>query len=376
MSRLALSERSWSSALVASMRRWWWIPVLAGCLGALVGVMVSRGAPTSATSQVGVQVVSSGGDSTLVEQVVSGALERLGSRSVLSAAAQARREDYADLSARTTVSEVGTSTILQIVTSAPTRQQAVDDANAVAQAAIDDSSSMLASSLASLTQQSQSLISRNRLSNPRVEAARVTSVGTQLGVSQTDMIARYGSLTSVSPATIEDASKPSAVTPGLLAGVGCGILGLGAALALGARRGRIRSLGEVRRVARKGHVVLPQRRGATLRVIGAQHRVIVFSPLRSDSWDPETREAFEQELVASGRVVVPGRLEDLSATMLELPARGILLIDEPASPELMELVTGRPDATVIVGIRLKHDSIEELAEVESGAASGYHIVVS
>lgn len=376
MSRLALSERSWSSALVASMRRWWWIPVLAGCLGALIGVMMSRGAPTSATSQVGVQVVSSGGDSTLVEQVVAGALERLGSRSVMSAAAHARGEDYADLSARTTVSEVGTSTILQIVTSAPTRQQAVDDANAVSRAAIDDSASMLSSSLASLTQQSQSLISRNQLSNPKVETARVTSVGTQLGVSQTDMIARYGSLTAVSPATLDDASKPSASTPGLLAGVGCAILGLGVALALGARRGRIRSVGEVRRVARNGHVVQPQRRGATLRVISAQHRVIVFAPLRNDSWDPDVREGFEQELIASGRVVVPGRLEDLGVTMPELPARGILLINESASPELMELVTRRPDAAAIVGVRLKHDLIEELGEVESGASSDYYIVVS
>lgn len=236
----------WGRSLMATLRRWWWMPLVLGLIGALLGGLAGITAPKTAEASLKVQTTASEG-SGLAEAVQSAVMEA-GTREVYQDAAGQSGVEVQDLRERSDISNVLQSSVLSVKVTDRNAEQAAAQANALAQAGVERSNQRLADELQTLTDTTSKLIRDDRLTSAAAEEQRVMRLGGQLADSQAQLLTQSRRLTLLQAA---EADQVESVSPALLTGMGLlgGILaGVGLALLFGGRRGRMGSITEMRRL--------------------------------------------------------------------------------------------------------------------------------
>ena len=232
----------WSRSAGAATRRWVALPLLLALLGALAGLAVGSLARPQAEALLVVQTDAQ--DGAGMERAAENAAVELATSPVFDAAATATGTTTADLRARTQIATRPNSQIVSVTVSADDAATAVAQADAVARAGAEAGPDRLPSSLEQLTESTRDLIASGRLTNNSAERARVARLGDELAASQAQLITEANRL-SVLQSAQAAAGAPAAPVLALLGAVAALLLGLGAALLLGARRGTVRSAHEL-----------------------------------------------------------------------------------------------------------------------------------
>lgn len=235
----------WGRSLWQAIRRMWLLPLLLGLLGAVAGGYAGNAAQPSAEALV--RVAATSDDSTAMDRAVETAAQELDTAQIFATAAEQAGGTGADLRQRTQIAPATDSQVLTITVTAPSLDQAVAEADALVAAGVEQANDRRDSELEQLTEETRDLISSSKLSDASAERARVASLGDALAASQAQLIANARQLTLLAPAT-SSSETPSPVLLAALGLVGGGLAGLALALVAGARRGRVRSAKELRRL--------------------------------------------------------------------------------------------------------------------------------
>lgn len=351
-----------SGPLLGALRRWWWLPLLGALLGAALGL--SAGSRTTYTATALVQSRVMGNEAQAVAQGAQAALANLQTPTVFAQAAKARSIDARDLTDRTRAAVVGDSAVLSIAVEAPTRTQAVADANAVANAAVAVYNARVKADMAEVqakfTQQlkSGSLAALPKgtkdiqnpaslVNNGQAELARQSAIGQALGESQSAMITGQGRIRVIEaagePSVTRDMSKAIAAMS-MLGGL---FLGAALALVLGMRRGSVRSVHQLRSLYPGVSVVPAAELDELLDVdLPRRHRVLVVGGEGS-----ALAATVQAHPAAAGHQIVRTSPGSALVDRLGHDDETLVLVDVPAGTRIGELDAighGAGPATVLV----------------------------
>lgn len=242
----------WGRSVLNALRRWIVVPIVLAMVGAAAGLVAGSLAKPSAEALL--RVDSSAADGTAMKMVQESTMLEMDTAPVYNRAASASGTTAAELRARTQIAAVPDSQLITITVTAGTAEEAVAQADAIADTAIGLNQTRIDTELKQLTQSTRDLISGSKLGDNAAEQARVSRLGDTLGQNQSNLVVGSRNLVLVHGA--EAASLlPS---PVLLAGLGLvagALLGCVIALLLGARRGRIQSVRELRQLYPTASVV-------------------------------------------------------------------------------------------------------------------------
>ena len=291
---------------------------------------------------------------------------------VMQKAATSLEDRPNDLERRTTVAWQQGTRLLNVTATAPSVEQAIARANAVAEAAVNASDDARNQQLNTAIQQANSLLADAPLADADAEVSRRNQIGASLGERQNQIQADSMSLILISPALTATLVGLSAAK-GTLVGLASGLL-TGAILAVlvGSRGLRVPSPGAMQRLAPDVEVVsssdLPQIAGQlvefseTLVVVIATRGAAVGAQAISDD--------LQRLLAAHGKAVTvahPSMSEDLSSIAL-------LRRDAPKSiPSHHGLGESRVDLEMMV---LNVDDGTEAANMLRGRAGFTTVVVA
>ena len=367
----------WGRSLGETLRRWWWVPAAFALVGAVLGGLIGSGSPSSVPALLRVQSTASNGDG--LNQAAQSALTEMGTSEVFGRAASELGIAERDLRARTKLTTVPESLILQVEVSAPSPEEAVRDANAVAAAGVAASSERVANEMSSLTASTAEVIRTQRLADQNAEAQRVARLGAALAENQSQTLAQSRQLTVLQAAALEAATSTSRVMLILLGGVGAGLVGVALALFFGGRRGRMSKLGEMRRLypdlefipARDVPAVLSMEMPTPQRVVITGVRAPVAA-IRS-LIDP-VAEGFK----AAGRdVVVTQNVAKYGASQSAPAVKGApaTVLETGLSTAIVKRVARDPEALLLVLVRPHKTRFEWLDEHSGQFGDRTYIVV-
>lgn len=235
----------WGRSLLNTLRRWWILPALLAALGATAGGVV--GATAMPVADTSLRVQASILDGQAMQRLVETAVLELESAQVFDAAAEETGSSTIDLRRRTQVAAVPDSQVLVITVTASSASQAISEADALSNAAVDAAESREQAELNRVTKETKKLIVRDDLKNSDAERARVARLGDALANNQSDLVEGTGRLERLEPAELSRNSSDAwlLLVMGLVGGA---LAGSAVALLLGARRGKVRSENELRRL--------------------------------------------------------------------------------------------------------------------------------
>ncbi|WP_168583422.1 hypothetical protein [Gephyromycinifex aptenodytis] len=236
----------WGRSLTATLRRWWWLPLVLALVGALLGGIAGKAAPKTAEATLKVQTTAAEG-AGLAEAVQSAVMEA-GTREVYQDAAAKAGVTAKDLRKDSTIVNVLQSSVLSVKVTSSTAEKAAAEANALAEAAVARSTQRLSDELETLTQTTGKLIREDTLSVRAAEEQRVMRLGGSLADSQAQLLTQSRRLTLLQAA---EADQVQSVSVGMMAAMGLlgGLLaGVALALLFGGRRGKMGSIAEMRRL--------------------------------------------------------------------------------------------------------------------------------
>jgi hypothetical protein len=238
MSTVAAPLDPWGRSVVNAVRRWAYIPILLAALGAVTGGLVGMAARPSAEALVSVS--STAVDGAGLERAAESAALAMGTMPLFTMAGQKTGVDPGELRSRTKIAVKPNTQIISITVTAKTSEQAVQEATAMAAAAISLGSASIPAELNRVTEEVRKLIREQTLSSPHAEQARLVQLGTELATRQSAVLAggqQLALLQEAEPARLVPAT-PILVAMGGLVGM---LLGLGVAQLLGVRRGTVQS---------------------------------------------------------------------------------------------------------------------------------------
>ena len=235
----------WGRSLWRAVRRLWVLPLLLAILGAGAGAWAGDAAQPSAEALVRVDTVAD--DSEAMSRAVQTVVQELDTAPVFAAAAEQTGGTGTELRQRTQIAPATDSQVLTITVTAPSIEQAVKETDAIVAVAIDQGNDQRNRELAQITQETRELIAESKLTDRDAERARVASLGDALAASQANLLANSRQLSVLSPAA-QSGVTPSPVLLAALGVVGGTMAGLALALFAGARRGRVKSARELRRL--------------------------------------------------------------------------------------------------------------------------------
>ena len=232
----------WGRSMLHAVRRWAFIPLLLAVVGAVAGGLVGVKARPSAEALISVQ--STAVDGAGLERAAESAGLAMSTRSLYKAAAQQVGVDPDDLRNRTKVGAKPNTQIISVTVTAPTSDQAVREANALAAAAVDSGAAGMPDQLEQVTEDFRRLIREHPLTSSDAEKARLARLGDEIATQQAAV------LTSGQQLSVVQEAEPARLVPAthVLAGMGGHgrhLLGLGLAQLLGVRRGRVQSAREL-----------------------------------------------------------------------------------------------------------------------------------
>ncbi len=211
--------------------------LVGAAVGAMLGVLLAGGAGFTATATL--QLTNAGSDSVRVKQVAQTVQRLATSSQVLAAAAKVAGVTPDDLGGRVTALWQEDTDLVLVSAKAKDARTAVQDANALAQAAVRSNQERVQSRLRLLRLDANRLLTSQTLTDNEAEAARRSQIGSALASRQDLVSADIDGITVADPAV---SAAPAGLnrTTGGLAGLLGGILlaGLGAVV-LGARSLRV-----------------------------------------------------------------------------------------------------------------------------------------
>lgn len=367
----------WGRSLGETLRRWWWVPVVFALIGALLGGLAGAGAPSTATALLRVQSTASNGDG--LNQAQQSALAETNTSEVFQAAAQQIGTSEVDLRERAELAAVPESLMIEIRVAADNPAEAVRQANAFAQAAVTASNSRIDDELAALTEATSRILANSRLTSAAAEEARVASLGASLAGSQSQTLAQSRRLSVIQPATEEAVETTSSAVLILLGGVGLGLVGVAVVLFFGGRRGRMRKIGEMRRLypnlefipARDVPAVLSMEAPTPDRLVitGVRTPVAVVRQLVEPV--AEGLKAVGRDIVVTQNVAKYGA----SQTLPKGPQTPTTVLESGLSTAVVKRVARDPEAILLVLVRAGKTRFEWLDEYAGQFGERTYIVV-
>ena len=367
----------WGRSLGETLRRWWWVPAAFALVGAVIGGLIGAGSPSSVTSLLRVQSTASNGDG--LNQAAQSALTEMGTTEVFSRAAQQIGTSEAELRPRTKLTTVPESLILQVEVSAPSPEEAVRDANAVAQAGVAASSERVANELSSLTASTAEVIRGQRLADQNAETQRVGRLGAALAENQSSTLAQSRQLTVLQPAAPEAVTSTSRVMLILLGAIGAGLVGVALALFFGGRRGRMSKLGEMRRLYPNLEFIPARDVPAVLSMeVPAPERVVITGVRAPVAAIRSLIDPVAEGLKATGRdIVVTQNVAKYGASQSGGAVRGApaTVLETGLSAAIVKRVARDPEALMLVLVRPHKTRFEWLDEYSGQFGDRTYIVV-
>lgn len=266
---------SWSRSAIPSARRWLALPVILAVLGA--GAGVAAGATSKASAEALLLVRASTSSSGGVDNVAANAALQLNTSEIFSSAAEKTGGDAVDLQERSQIATVTSSQIVSITVTAPTTEQAVTEANAIADAGVSAGPDRMPQALAQLTEYTRDLLTSDNLANQSAERARVSRLGDELGANQAALVSDANQIQLLQGG--EPSSRlPGPVVLGLMGALAGVLLGLAVALLLGVRRGTVKSARELTDLYPNAAVINSADLASTLALEPDARTIIVAGP--------------------------------------------------------------------------------------------------
>lgn len=347
----------WGRSLAATLRRWWWIPVVLGLVGAVVGGLAGISAPKTAEALVRVQ--TSNPDPQAVADAVQSAMLEASSRDVFESAAQKTGADMTTLRENAEVTAVVKTTFLSIKATDRDAETAARMANGLADAAVEASNARINDELTELTRTTGVLIKQQPLTEPDAEQQRVARLGGQLADHQGTLLMQSRRLSLLQAAEAAGAEGPSTALLGAMGLLGGVLAGGALALVFGGRRGQMTSMTEMRRVypdlefvpARELPTVISMEARDIDRVVltgvrapaGAVRGLV--EPVAAGFHAGGREVAVTDDLAAFGRDSMNGNGRPRTATLLQTPLTSAILKRAARDENAMVLVLVRPHKT-------------------------------
>lgn len=350
---------SWSRSVLPSTRRWIAVPLVLAVLGGLAGV--AAGLSSQASAEALLLVRGSSVDSTGVDRAAANAALELDTRETYAVAAERLNIDAIDLRRRTEVTTVPLSQIIAITVTAPTPEQAVSEADALAEAGVAAGPSRIPAALDQLTEATRDLLTADNLENRSAETARVSRLGDELGASQASLVAESNQLQLLQSGEPNN-RLPSAPVLGLMSALAAGLVGVLVALLLGARRGAVKSGRELSDLYPDAVVVDSSDLGQALKLEPGA-RTVILAGTRGAKLSGATETVRSSLDSATGKKVV--LTDDLGAIPMNGSPNGhINLVTTTLSESVLRRARRDEGSVLIVAVQprvTKLESVEEFA---------------
>jgi hypothetical protein len=392
------------SSTMLALRAWWPIVVVLAVAGAALGVQSVGSAPFSATTLLRVDVSTNPLQSP---QIVATALQVVDSDPVYFKATDETAEAADELRARTTVGLSDNAAVLKVSVVAPTAEQATEETDRFADAALEYIAEMSREEFDRATRLAQEALNGGALPNPMAEELRLEQLGANLAEAQNsayrqiDLVSRIGGVHEP-----ERLGLPPRLAAPLGAVIGALAGGI-AALVLGVQRRRIRRPAEVKavgpgirvygsptladgllRVAARcatldqplvAILALPDAEDALNDVRNALRRQLRVERLRWVDVDADDfgrasvadRRATAADRRSSGEMHVPVR--HARAQVLAEAEADVIVVTGLASTRAVKEAGARADAVILVG-RQRKTRIGELSAVYAEVADVHPVV--
>ncbi len=239
----AAGRRTGVAAFASAARRWWPIAVSTALLGGLLGLAATSDPSYNATLVVRVLSLSSDGQG--FKNNGQTALRLMQTDEVFRRAAEILGEDTAALRARTAVTQVTETDLVEINVSGTSQQQPEREATSIATAAQELMEGLSRDQVAQLALSSNLAVVSGVLPNGAAELARQEELGKAAAARQDVGLATALTLSPVGTPELVRTGLPRSIAAavGILVGA---LLGTAGAWLYGRRFGRLRRLGDVR----------------------------------------------------------------------------------------------------------------------------------
>ena len=287
-------------SVLLAVRRWLFIPILLGVVGALAGGLAGKAARPSAEALVSVR--STAVDAAGMERAAETTAVVMRTMPVFTEAARSAAAEPGDLRNRTKIGVKLSTQTISVTVTAPTSEQAVREANAVAEAAVKLPSTRIPAELGELTDEVRELVREHTLNSPPAERARLLRLGDDLAVRQSAVLVtgqQLSLLQEAEPARLIP-QTPILVGMGGLVGM---LLGVGLAQLLGVRRGRVKSGRELSRLYPEASVIQTTDLSGML-ALEPRVKTVILAGVRSGENLDRVAERVRQSLIIGGRDVV------------------------------------------------------------------------
>ncbi len=341
MSTAAAPLDPWGRSVVNAVRRWAYIPILLAALGGVSGGLVGMAARPSAEALVLVR--SAAVDGAGLERAAESAALAMGTTSVFTDAAHEAAVDANELRGRTKIKVKPNTQAISVTVTATTSEQAVREANAVAEAAVRLGAAGIPDEVNRVTEEMRKLIREQTSNNPVAERARLNRLGDELAARQSAVLTDGQQLALLHGAEPARLVPPPTVLVAMGALVGM-LLGLGVAQLLGVRRGTVQSGRQLAQLYPEASVI----QTADLRgMLALEPRVktLFLAGVRRNVEDMvRVTERVRQSLILDGREVV---IRDSSPSPDE-PANGHINLVPTMLNETVLRRNARDDGTLLI----------------------------
>jgi hypothetical protein len=341
-------------------RRWLIaIPLLLAVLGGLAGLAAGTGSKASAVALLLVRYDAGSGGTA--QAAADNAAAQLNTRAVFNAAAEKTGGDASNIQARTSIAARSNSQIVSISVTAPTTAQALQEANAVAEAGVGIGPNQVPGALTQLTQATRDLISSEQLRDPAAERSRVERLGDALGASQAALVAGANQLQLLQSAEANH-PLPFRNVLGLMGAVAGALLGIALALLIRVRRGTVKSVRELAELYPQAAVISSADLQEALELEPGARTVIVAGP-RGEQLSDVTEKVREALQASTNRSVV---LTDSLAHIAldESPNGHINLVTTTLSEAVLRRTSRDEGSVLLVAVRpqvTKLDAVDGFA---------------
>lgn len=332
---------TWDRGTITAARRWIVIPLALGLLGGIAGGVAGTASKAGAEALLLVQASAQNGTTDLAAE---NAAVQLNTSEIFTAAADVTKADARDLQNRSEIAAVPNSQIVSITVTAATTEQAVAEADAIADAGVAAGPNRTPQALAQLTKATRDLIKSADLGDSTAERARIDRLGDELGASQAALVSDANQLQLLQSGEPNN-RLPGAPVLGLLGAFSGALLGLALALLLGVRRGTVKSTRDLAELYPHAAVISASDLSQALEMETGARTVILAGPrgARMSGVTQTVQAALSQ---TTGKVVV------LSDTLADAPATAsanghINLVTTTLSETVLRR-TRRDEGTVLI----------------------------
>jgi hypothetical protein len=344
----------WGRSVLNSLRRWIIVPIVLALLGAAAGLVAGSMAKPSAEALL--RVDSSAVDGTAMKMVQESTMLEMDTAPIYYAAANKTGTTPGDLRTRTQIAAVPDSQLITVTVTAPTADDAVKQADAIADAAIDINQNRINTELEQITDSTRDLITNSKLDNTSAEQARVSRLGDTLGQNQSNLVVGSRNLVLVHGA---EASSllPSPYFLGALGFVAGALIGGVIALLLGSRRGKVQSTRELRQLYPNASVVDPLDLESVITLESHNASVVYVAGLHQTAEQLQAvADAVRTQFLANGRET-EGREANRGVKLAERP---LPVIITTLSDTVLRRVSHDSNSLLIIPVQPKVTRMEEL----------------